>query len=97
MNEQSGRHYEFLQPEIGRINKHKYISNCAFFGEHFFMKGKGVHLGNGFSTISSNSSRFGYNQSCKIACLILMPFQILFVVAHKIICSNSILFLDKSS
>ena len=57
------------------------------------MEGKQVNLGSGFSTVSSNSSRFGCNQFCKIVYLILTSFQILSVVAHKIICSNPILFL----
>jgi hypothetical protein len=61
------------------------------------MEGKWVHFGSGFSTVSSNSSRFGCNQFCKIVCLILTPFQILSVVAHKKFCSNPKLFLDQSS
>jgi hypothetical protein len=68
-----------------------------FFGKIFTAEGKWVHFGSGFSTVSPNYSRFGCNQSCKIVCLILMPFQILYVVAHKIICSNPKLFLDQSS
>jgi hypothetical protein len=46
------------------------------------MEGKWVHFGSVFSTVSSNSSRFGCNQFCKIVCMILTSFQILSIVAH---------------
>jgi hypothetical protein len=61
------------------------------------VEAKWVHLGDGFSTVSSNSSEFGCNQSRKIVSMFLMHFQILSVVAYKFICSNPILFLDQSS
>jgi hypothetical protein len=59
------------------------------------MEGKWVYFGFGFSTISSNSLRFGCNEFCKIICMIMTSFQILSVVAHKIICGNPKLFLDQ--
>jgi hypothetical protein len=87
----------FLHLKFGSKRDPNISQIRVFVWENIHAEGKWVHFGSGFSSISSKSSWFGCNQLCKITCLILTPFQILSIVAHKIIYSNPKLFLDQSS